>query len=150
MTTLVVTELRTSLTQSYSFDLNERAHIGSVSPYIYIHNAPAGNFSLTLSQNSNVVISKSFDCNDLLSELGTVDDFAHGFFPFIDDSLMIVENGDFTVTLTAVSGYSYNESSFIGWVRQHEDIQNAMNYTPLNDSENPLAARIKIYKQGIL
>ena len=55
MTTLLVTELRDTLSQDYKLDLSGRYHIGAFIPYIYIHNSPAGDFTLNVTQGANVV-----------------------------------------------------------------------------------------------
>lgn len=151
MSSLLVTELRSELTQNYNLSNSERYHIGSFVPYLYIHNAPAGDFTLNIAQGATSIATFTFTCADILTAMNTSDVYAHVFFPFSSETFMIMERGDFTVTLTASGGsYTYSDSSFLGWIRQHEDIQNIMNYTPNGDNENPLALRIKVFKEGVL
>jgi hypothetical protein len=57
-----------------------------------------------------------------------------------------MEADDYTLKLSAVSGYNYLGDSYIAWAQQFEDAQNPINYTPLNEKELTLAYRIKILR----
>lgn len=107
--------------------------------------APAGTFTLTVSQDSIDLCSKSFTSADIKTALSTVNNYAHVFYPVIFDNPVFFERGLFDVTLTA-SGYSASSSSFIGWIQQHEDLNNILDYESFTADKNPLALRIKIYR----
>jgi hypothetical protein len=149
MSTLLVQGLKTELSQVFNLKLSERYMIGAFSPYLYIHNAPAGTFLFEVIKNSVTIFESFFTSDSLLDDMGTIHNHAHVFFPFMPDFPVQLSKGEFTVKLSA-SGYTYTDSSFIGWVQQHENIQNEMDYVPVTDDQNSLAMRLKIYKQGLL
>ena len=75
----------------------------------------------------------------------TVDGFAHVFFPIVPNQPLHLDRGTYSVELSA-AGYTATESSFIGWIQQHEDLNNLLDYVPSGDDQNPLALRIKIIR----
>jgi len=93
-------------------------------------------------------MSKSFTSADIKAASGTTDNYLYSFYPVIPTNPLKIEKGDYILRLKT-SGYTASGSSFIGWIQQHEDIQNSISYNPINDSQNPLAFRVKIYKEGI-
>jgi hypothetical protein len=136
--------------QKITRDLNERSRIAVIAPYIYMHNAPSGSFTFEIKKIDNTVVySKTFTSSDIKTLLNTTFDYAHVFIPFVPDEPVYIEKGQFKLVLSS-SGYFYNRSSFLGWIRQHENLNNEIDYTPSNDAENPLAYRLKAYKEGIL
>jgi hypothetical protein len=148
MTTLLVQKLYSELSQEVTFDLNERVHIGSIIPYIYLHNAPAGTFTFEMTGPNGAVFSKSFTSSDIKTALSTTDNYAHVYYAISPTNPVQIEKGAYTFTLTA-SGYTPTESSFIGWIQQHENIQNEMSYDPIDDEQNSLCIRYKSYREGI-
>jgi hypothetical protein len=148
MTTLLVQTLVSELKQDFNINLDERYHIGAIAPYLYLHN-PSGTFTLTLKNGATSLASKSLTVAEIKALIPTTDNYAHVFCPFIFSSPTKVEKGSYTLSLTA-SGYSNSAASFIGWCQQFEDIQNEMDYLPSDDSENSLAFRFKIFKEGVL
>lgn len=148
MTTLVCQTLYTELTQDVIFSSNERLHVGCLSPYLLMMNAPAGTFTLEFIGPNGSVFTKSFNSSDIKASIPTTDNYAHVFYPVIPDNLVQIESGSFTIKLTS-SGYTPTNTSFIGWVQQHENIQNEMSYVPGNDAGNSLSVRFKSYKEGI-
>lgn len=149
MTTLLVQELKTELVQEFTLGLSDRYNIGSFIPYLYVHNAPAGTFTFTITKDSVDIFSQTFTSSDIKAAEGTVNNYLHVFYPIVPDTNVFMECGDFSAKLTA-SGYAYSSSSFLGWIQQHEDLNNILDYVPATDAENPLAMRIKIYKEGLL
>ena len=149
MSTLLVDSLDTDgiLSQEFRISLDTRYNIGAIIPYLYMHGAPAGTFYLGVQKNGSEIFSQSFTCADIKTALDTTDDYAHVFFPIVPNLPLYLEKGIFSVNLYS-SGY-VSGSSFLGWVKQHENLNNELDYTPVNDLENPLATRFKIYQQGI-
>lgn len=145
MSTLLVNPLRTTLEQEFSLSISERSQIGSIIPYLYMHNAPSGTFTISIIADYGTAASKSFTSADIKASLDTTDNFAHVFYPVIFDSPTQLDRGTYTLRLSS-SGYSFSSSSFLGWIQQHEDLNNQLDYTPSNDGQNPLAFRIKVYK----
>jgi len=148
VTTLVLKELITTLEQDINFNLNVRYNIGALIPYIYMHNAPAGTFTIELIKSSVTIFSNTFTSVDLKASLGTTDNYAHVFYPIVPTDTVQIERGIYTVKLSS-SGYTYNSSSFLGWCQQYVNIQGTLDYVPANYSENPLSIRVKTYKEGI-
>jgi hypothetical protein len=149
VSTLVVETLKTELTHPFSLTLDVRYNIGALCPYLYMHNAPSGTFTFSIEDADDVeVFSQSFTSADIKTALSTTDNFAHVFYPVVPESPLFLEKGSYTAILSA-SGYSANSVSFLGWVRQHEDLVNELDYTPDTDFENPLSLKIKVLKQGI-
>ena len=148
MTTLLCQTLIDELFQEVDYNSSERLHIGCISPYLVVVNAPAGTFTISITGPNGAVFSKSFTSIDIKTAIGTVNDFAHVFYPIIPTNPVQIENGSYTITLSA-AGYTASNSSFIGWIQQHENIQNEMSYTPVDDSGNTFAIRFKSYKEGI-
>lgn len=146
---LVVQPLRSTLTEHREYSGESRVHVAAIIPYIYAHNAPAGTFTLTVNGPSGEVCSISFDFTEMQDALATTDNYFHVYYPLIPTNHVKIEAGAYDFVLSS-SGYTYSPNSFIGWIQQHEDIQATVDYTPINDSQNPLTLRIKAYKEGIL
>lgn len=142
MTTLVCQTLVSTLTQEIRFSQDVRYCIGSVAPYLYMHNAPAGTFTLSIKSGSTTVFSQSFTSASIKASLDTSDNYAHVFYPIVPTNPLHLERGTYSVEIGA-SGYTSTSSSFLAWVQQHEDLNNLLDYTPVSDDKNPLALRIK-------
>lgn len=151
MTTLAIQPLYTgaSLSQSFNLSLKTRYHIESIAPYLYIHNAPSGTFTLSLYDSIDALIySKTFTSTAIKTSLNTASNYAHVFYPLITNGALKIEAGEYRAMLSA-SGYAYAPSSFLAWVQQHEDLTSELDYVPSDDSRNPLSLRVKVYKRGI-
>ena len=143
MTTLVINELSTTLEQSIRLSKSVRYQVAAILPYIYMHNSPAGTFTISVLRGVTVVGAKTFTSDEIKAELNTTVNFAHVFHPVIFDSPFFLDAGVYTIKLSH-SGYSRTSSSFIGWIQQHENLNNQLDYIPNNDSEKPLAIRLKV------
>lgn len=148
MSTLLVNPLSTTLEQEFTLDNNYRYDIGSFAPYLYVHNAPSGTFTFELIQGVTTLQTWSFSSEDIKISLSTANNFLHVFYPLTKPYPYQLKRGTFKLKLSA-TGYSNTISSFIGWIQQHENLNNELSYTPFNDEENPLAIRLKVYKEGI-
>lgn len=149
MTTLLVETLINELEQVVNLKINERYSIAGIYPYIYLHNSPPGTFTFEIiNSNEEAVFSRDFTSSDIKDSLDTTDDYAHVFFPIVPGSPLQLDAGQYTLKLSG-SGYSANMSSFLGWCRQFEDLNNILDYEPMDDGQNPLAVRLKVYKRGI-
>lgn len=148
MSTLLVQRLETELTQELRYKLSHRCQIGAFIPCLYMHNAPSGTFTFELlNSDDEVIMSQDFDSADIKASLSTASNYAHVFYPIIPTNPIQIEYGNYTIKLSA-TGYSPNDSSYLGWIQQFEDIQNVMDYVPENDTENPLAIRIKEWSES--
>jgi len=148
VTTLVVNPIGASLEQEFTYNLNERCHIGAFYPYIVMIGAPSGTFTFELIKGVTTIFSKTFTSTAIKLSLGTSEDYAHAFYPIIPDLPIQVEKGTYKLKIST-SGYTETNSTYLAWAQQFEDIQNQMSYTPSGILENSLAFRLKIYKEGI-
>ena len=149
MSTIVANELTSTLEQEFTYNLNNRAHIGGFYPYLLMYNAPTGTFKIEILQGANVIYYKTFTSSDIKTAIGTTDNYAITFFPIIPTTPIQIEKGSYKIKLSS-DGYTYSSSSYLAWIQQHENVQNTMSYTPVGDGENSLAFRIKTYKEGVL
>jgi hypothetical protein len=150
MTTLLVEKLVNELEANITYSGLQRVHIGAFIPYLYLHNAQADYFTLTLTGVNGEVFSKNFTVSDVKTSLGTVNNYAHVFYPVIPSNPVQIGAGNYTLKLVAGPNYVNSQSSFIGWIKQFENLQNELSYVPSSDASNPLAYRLKILKEGIL
>lgn len=114
-----------------------------------MYNSPVGTFKIKLLKGLNVVFEKEFTSSDIKTALGTLNNYAIVFYPILPDNPIQIEKGNYTIKLSS-TGYTYSSTSYLAWIQQHENLQNNLAYTPIYDSENPLAFRIKELKEGVL
>jgi len=148
MTTLLVQDLKSELVHDFALALQTRQSIGAFILFLYLHDSPSGTFTFEILKDAQVIFSKSFTSSDIKTAMDTSEDYLYAFYPIMPDDPIHLERGEYQAKLSA-TGYK-NGNSFLGWVQQHENVQNEMAYTPSNDSANPLAMRIKVLKQGII
>ena len=141
MTTLVVDELKTTLTQTFTLNLNRRYNIGAVRPLIYMHNAPSGTFTISIKSGANTLVSKSFTSSDIKSDLSSSDNYAWIWKALSFDNVIQLSNGSYTLELSS-SGYSYSSSSYLGWIKEHENQFNETLGTPLSAFDNPYSFQL--------
>lgn len=135
---LVVDELKTTLSQTFTLNNEGRSTIAGVRPYIYMHNAPAGTFTIKIKSGGNTLISQTFTSAEIKSNLSTSDNYAHIWKALIFDDPIQLGKGDYELELST-AGYSYSGASYLGWIREHEHITNEVSGTPVSDIENPRA-----------
>jgi hypothetical protein len=146
MTKLVVEELKTTLIQEFTWNPVPRAHIAAVRPHLYTHGNPAGTFTLAILSAADVVLaSQTFTAADLYFALDTGNAYAQLYFPVIFDNRVHLPKGNYKLRLSA-SGYSFSEASYLGWIRDHEDLKVPLDFTPASDLHNPLSYEIWVYK----
>lgn len=150
MTTLFVATLENELSQEIRYNLEERLHVGAFIPYLYFHNASVDFITFELSNTDGVLFQKNFTVSEVKASIGTTSNYFHVFYPIITVNPIQLEKGDYTIKLIAGTNYIQNGSSFIGWAKQFENIQNVMDYVPLDDNANSYAIRYKCYKEGVL
>jgi hypothetical protein len=135
----MVETLSTTLRQQIGFSGSKRKRIIEIKPYIYMHNAPSGNFTLTIMDLAeNVIASQGFDSDDIKTALNTTDNYAHVYLPISFN--LSIEPSDYLIELSA-SGYSYDVNSYIGWVKEWEGF-----YLTKNKGRfSPLGLRVLTY-----
>jgi len=147
MTKLVVEELNTTLTQTFTLNNEGRATLSAIHPYIYMHNAPAGTFTFTLKSGADSLASASFDSAEIKADLSTSNNYAHLWkvLDFLTDPIQLGQ-GEYTLVLSH-SGYTYSDGSFLGWVKEHENETYIIDGAPTSDFDNPLAFRFYSLKE---
>ncbi len=136
MTKLVVDELHSTLSQTFTVYKNERLTIEAIRPYIYMHNAPAGTFTIAVKSGGTELFSKTFTSVEIKSDLSTANNYIHIWKTLVFASPAQIENGEYELELSS-AGYTYSDSSYLGWVREHENLTNEISGTPVSDIENP-------------
>lgn len=146
MSTLLVQTLYTQLEQEIEYTGENRAIMAAFIPYLYFHNVTGATFRFEIERDSSVIFSQEFTSEDISTAVGG--SYAHVFFPIVPTNPVQLEAAVYTFRIVAVSGYTAG-ASFIGWIQQHQDTQNAMDYTPTDDSQLSYAIRFKQYQEGI-
>ncbi len=123
---IIVEPLETTLTQTVNFTVRKRRKIRSVRPYIYMHNAPAGTFSLKVKSGTTVLETLTFTSAQIKSDLSTSDNFAHIDISLIPSTGLMLEFGSIDFELSA-TGYTFSESSYMGWAVPYESVYNDIN-----------------------
>ncbi len=123
MTTLVVDELKTTLTQNLTINLNRRYTVAGIRPYLYMHNSPSGTFTLSIKEGATTHASKTFTSAEIKSDLSTSDNFAHIYKALVFANPLHLSEGTYTLELSS-SGYTFGESSYLSWVKDFENIYN--------------------------
>jgi len=141
---LVVSELITTLSQTVTITGEERLSFASIRPYIYMHNAPAGTFTLSVKSGAATLISKSFTSSEIKSDLTTTDDYAHLWKALIFDNPFQLGKGEYELELSS-SGYSFSNTSYIGWVKEHENRFNDQTGEEVSDFSGPYSYQFLTY-----
>lgn len=136
--------IKDGLEQRIDCTSSNRIQIGAIIPYLYFHNLESGVFKFVLYKETSVIYEKEFSRDDIASVL--TEDFAHVYFPIVPVNPLPIEQGEYTFRIEAVSDYSPTANSFLGWIKQHEDIQLPMSYIPLSDVKNTYTIRFKEYR----
>ena len=143
----MVQELRTTLTQDFTINLNRRYTIAGIRPYLYIHNAPAGTFTLKIKDGATELASKGFTSSQIKTELSTTDNYAHIWKGIIFDTPLLLSKGAYTIELSS-SDYSFSESSYIGWIKEFENIFNETDGGNIDLFSNPFSFQL-FEKKGL-
>lgn len=147
MTTLVTEELRTTLTQTFTYDLNKRVSLAGIRPYLTMFNAPAGTFTFTLKRGAVTIATKDFTSTEIKSDLSTSDNYAHLWKVIQFDDPVQLTKGTYSMVISS-SGYTYSTSSFLGWNKEFENKFNADDGTATGIFDNPFSYQLFAY-QGI-
>ena len=124
MTTLAIDRLITSFSQpiSVSRDIDLKA----MRVKLYGHNNPTGTFFLSIKSGATTILSNSFTSQDLKSKINATEPYYWGEFAFPVSIVLL--RGDYTIELSS-SGYTFQESSFIGWAKDYDsEPQNALEF----------------------
>lgn len=144
MSKLIVTPLDSVLTQT--FQVEKRVQAVSVRPWLYFHNDPSGTFKIAIKSNGNEIASKELTMSEIKTMAGWNDnEYHHGFIKF-DLSAILNINTNYDIELSADS-YSNDSSSYIGWVKPHENLINTFEGVAPFDNYKPYGFQIWSFKQ---
>lgn len=129
---IYVKPLDTTLTQEFKVE-NNRVQLAGLKPHLYFHNAPAGTFTMTLKNSNRTIASTTFTAASVKTELGTANDYFHIYKLLSFEAVLL---GTYELELSA-SGYTFAESSYIGWIKDHENIVGDTYGGVARDSELP-------------
>lgn len=123
---LIVEELKSTLSQEVTWSNVKRTHLKAIRPYIYMHNAPSGTFTISVKKGSDLLAESSFTSADIKSELSTTENYIHLWKTVSFVSAIPINSGNYTIELSSM-GYTFSETSYIGWIKEHEDLINNNN-----------------------
>jgi hypothetical protein len=141
---LVFDVLKNQLTQELTLETAGRIQIAAFVPYLIASNLDLGLFRFTVTKNSVEIFNKTFSPDDLMASFDET--YAHIYYPIIPDGPLPMESGVYQFNLSVVGGYAATANSFLGWVKQHEDIQTPFSYPVIGDAKKPYTIRIKEYR----
>lgn len=125
MSLVICQELITELEQQINFSGETKRIISGVKIGLVMYNSPSGTFNLALKDlSNNTIASKDFTSDDIKTGLNTSDNYAYLNLPLEFDNILCVKNGSYKFVLSA-SGYTFSDSSFLGWIKPFQDIYNA-------------------------
>jgi len=141
MSALVVDELITTLSQTITFKAYRKYIIEAITPKLLMYNAPSGTFTLSVKDGATTLASKSFTSADIKTDLSTASNYAWLWKVLNFTENVALKAKTYTLELSS-SGYTYNSSSWLGWVKDHESIFNDREDAFVTAHENPLSFRI--------
>lgn len=136
MTTLVVDQLVTTLSQSFTLDQYRPYHIPAIRAKFAMFNSPGGTFSLKIKDGSTELASGSFTSAELKSDLSTSNNYLWIDKSVVFDTICVLKQGTYTLELSA-TGYTFSETSYLAWVKSYENIFNELSDSPASFTENP-------------
>ncbi len=108
--------------------------VRAIRPHIYRHNMPAGKLKIEIYDSGNTLISTSESLD--ISNIGSAD-FFHGYVRFYVDAYLSKDQ-TYTFELVGHDGYSFSESSYIGWCNGFDLAKYPASTTPANKFSYPL------------
>ena len=149
MSQRLVHELKGSLSQVWRFAGERNYNLQYIRPFLFVFGMPSGTFALKVKDGAEELGSVTFTAADLKTALGTSDDYFYAWFRLNFSDKLSLKKGNYTVELSIASGYTFNESAWIGWISEHEFLHNDIDYTPQFDKENPLSTQFFVHGPGV-
>jgi hypothetical protein len=129
---LVVLELKNQLLYQEITCLKTQ-QVAYIRPHLYKHNAPSGSITLVVKNTSDSVLYTSDALT--ITDISTANYF-HGYVRFAIPFVMIKDT-TYRIYINS-SGYTYNDSAFIGWCNDFDLHKYNLNYTPVCSTDRPL------------
>lgn len=148
MSTIIAEQLETTISQTINMKAYRKYELAGLKAKLYMHNAPAGTFTLALKSGGNTLWSDTFTSAELQSDLSTANNYLWIWKAFTFSTPIIIKSGTYTLELSS-SGYTYAYSSFMGWIKDYESIFHELEDTPVQDGiDNPHSFRLFEYKKA--
>lgn len=135
MSYIVTEELITTLTQTITLSYDRIYHVAGIKIKLLMYNAPSGTFTLSIKQGATTLSTATFTSADIKTDLSTTDNYAH-LYKALNFSLPL-KKGSYDLVLSS-AGYTYSASSFLGWIKSHENVFIEKTTTPDSFIDNPL------------
>ena len=143
---LVLEELRDNITQQFFADA--RINIIAIEAWIYKHLSPAGAFKMVVEQNGLILGSQEFTSADIEADTDSEPgNYWHGNYKIIFDKPFSINEGLFDIRLEH-TGYSFQESAYLAWVKPHENKYVDESHSPVSDIYNSLGFTLWGYQAG--
>ena len=141
MSTLLVEPLEgTPLTQEFTLK-SQRLNLTAIRPRLYLHNDPTGTFTLNLKYNGNIISSADFTVADIKSGASYNDNEYHHGFIKLDMGAVLNLGFTYQLELTS-SGYTFAESSYLGWIKEFENQTNTFSTSVTTIDEYPFGYQL--------
>jgi hypothetical protein len=133
MSKLVVHECDSEVFQEFVADKN--SYITAVRPHLYIHNLPAGDIKVRLTDSEGRLIAESQAttittlASNILTDLGTTGAYIHAYVRF-DFNVPVRKGVTYRWYVTCFNGYSFAESAYVGVCKDWDNTKKPTTYTP--------------------
>lgn len=148
MSHLVIDELRTTLSQSFTITSNNRVNVAGIRPYLYMHNAPAGTFTLSVKNGAETLASQTFTSAEIQSDLSTANAYAYLWKTITFDNPLQLDADTYTLEISS-SGYTFSETGYLAWIKEHENQWHTQTGTADSVFDNTFSFQIFDYKEAI-
>lgn len=141
MSKIVMDELVTTLRQDIA--VKERLILSHIKLFLYLHNDPSGTFTISVKDGATTLGSASLTMDQIKIGASFGNNQYHkGMFRFgVDPNPILNPDTTYTLELSS-SGYSFSESSYLAWVKEHENLTNTFNYNTISDYEKPFSFQL--------
>lgn len=91
-------------------------NVAAIKAQLYVHNLPAGTFTLSIKKQSEIIASWDFTSAALQTSISMIHPYFYVKYPFLKPSGFRLDRGDYLFELSSV-GYTYSGASWIGWCK---------------------------------
>lgn len=123
---LLVHELKTELSQLITVGA-ESIKVVAIRPHLYRHNTAGGSLRVQIEDASGNVIALSETI--AISAMPAAQAYWHGYLRFYIKAHLRA-GATYRISLVPLSGYSFNESAYIGWCNDYDLRKVPALYTP--------------------
>jgi hypothetical protein len=140
LTSLVMDSLETELVQD--IEIYKDMSIKGIKLKLYFHQSPPGTFYLRFYKDASVIKEYSFISSNIKSQIGTLNNYFHAVVALVGDFML--PRGNIQIKLES-SGYSYSNSSFIGWCKDYDKVDERFTGTSNDFTSHPYEFKLIEY-----